>query len=77
MKKIVCHQYATGRGLKGYGFSDYSRSREKNQEASYDFSPNNTGLRFSHLPSEYVFEIDPVSKDYRHVGDRLVFTHMH
>ena len=71
MKKITCHQYATGRGPSGYGFVAFSRTDPKRPEPSYTFSPNKAmGLRFSQLPAgaDYVFEVEPASADYRHAG---------
>ena len=71
IRKIVCHQYATGRGDSGYGFNEYSRAENNSQIPSYGFSlSNGMNLRFSqlHAGTDSVLEIDPASTDYLHIG---------
>lgn len=71
MNKVICHQYATGRGTTGYGFVAYSKGKENEVNASFSFSLNkNVGLRFARLSAgtDYVLEIDPVTVDYRYIG---------
>lgn len=71
MNKVICHQYATGRGTTGYGFIAYSKEKETDVNASFSFSLNKcVGLRFARLSAEsdYVLEIDPVTTDYQYTG---------
>lgn len=71
MNKIICHQYATGRGKTGYGFHAQSKENETEVNASYSFSLNKSvGLRFARLSAETdsVLEIDPVTADYQYTG---------
>ena len=71
MNKVICHQYATGRGTTGYGFIAYSKEKETEVNASFSFSLNKcVGLRFARLSAgtDYVMEVDPVTADYQYTG---------
>ncbi len=71
MKKVLCHQYAVGRGASGYGFAEFSRTGTEGQEPTYHFSlTKGLNLRYTQLPegTERVFEVEPASTDYLHMG---------